>query len=68
MKEYIETTCKIGQGAQCCKYLLVCSNGFECAKVDSAFKEVVDRVWATAHRVPQGDNCRGSRDFETEIK
>ena len=55
----IENICKIGQGAACCKYLVVGGNGFECMKTDLDNKKVVDDNWAHHEHVAQGDNCDG---------
>lgn len=61
--EYIQNICKIGQAELCCKYLIMGSKGFECAKKTS-MKEVVDDNWANNEHVAQGDNCEGLETFE----
>lgn len=66
MNDYIRNVCKIGQGAECCKYLLLASTGFECAKVNPLDKTTVDKVWATTEHVAQGDNCEGKEDLNGE--
>lgn len=62
MNEHIEKVCKIGQGADCCKYLLF-SKVFECAKVNKNDKEVIDENWKTTKHVAQGDNCEGKENL-----
>jgi hypothetical protein len=57
LDEHVKNVCKIGQGAECCKYLLLGSGGFECAKI-SEWKEVVDKAWNST-KTAQGDNCEG---------
>lgn len=64
MTEYIKNVCKIGQGASCCRYLVVGSKGFECMKFDLNNKEFIDANWATVTHVAQGDNCEGKPDLE----
>jgi hypothetical protein len=57
MNTNIINVCKIGQGAACCKYLLVGPGGFECAK-EEGYKELVDKAWNSSKNA-QGDNCNG---------
>lgn len=61
-KRWIVTTCKIGQRAECCKYLIAGSNGFECAKTNLELKTTIDIQWSLHHHVAQGDNCDGITD------
>lgn len=64
--EYIKTVCKIGQGAECCKYLVCGANGFECMKFDPENKKVIDINWAKTAHVSQGDNCEGKEKLWEE--
>ena len=59
MNNQIKTVCKIGQGADCCKYLVMSPNGFECSKFKPEDKAVIDKAWESGHHVAQGDNCGG---------
>ena len=59
LPKHIIDVCKIGQGNDCCKYLVCGAKGFECMKVDSSMKKIIDNTWATTHHVAQGDNCEG---------
>lgn len=34
ISKYIKDICKIGQGHECCRYLLMGPKGFECGKMD----------------------------------
>lgn len=57
--EYVDKTCKIGQGAACCRYLVMGHKGFECMKgVHSVALTIDQRIIAgTYHSL--GDNCQG---------
>lgn len=63
MNKDIDEICKIGQGADCCKYLTIGGKGFECAKVDAKWKSIVDKAWAENEHVAQGDNCEGKENL-----
>jgi hypothetical protein len=64
LENYINTVCKIGQGALCCKYLVAGTTGLECCKIDESNKAVIDKEWAvnSHNHTAQGDNCEG-QDF-----
>lgn len=55
MVDHVKNVCKIGRGADCCKYLTVGSNGFECAKLTS-LKLAIDR---RDNMNAKSDNCEG---------
>jgi hypothetical protein len=55
---YIKDTCKIGQGHDCCRYLIMGSKGFECAKV-TILKAHLDERVRQESIVARGDNCEG---------
>jgi hypothetical protein len=57
-QEHVSKVCKIGQGASCCKYLVM-GKAWECMRVDPANKKVIDDNWAIHPHVSQGDNCKG---------
>lgn len=59
LKEYVYTVCKIGQGKQCCSYLLVGSKGFECAKLDDKALKLLKSRIDSGQMVSQGNNCEG---------
>ena len=50
--------CKMGKGNECCRYLVMGTEGFECAK-DSSLAPTLDSRVANGHFVSQGDNCDG---------
>lgn len=62
MNKAVEEVCLIGQGAKCCRYLLMGSKGFECAK-NTDFKSILDDRVADNAMVAQGDNCDGREDL-----
>ncbi len=66
LNKQIEEVCKIGQGADCCKYLVMGGKGFECMRINLANKKVVDDNWAIHDHVAQGDNCQGKEDLTKE--
>lgn len=63
VSEYIKDICKIGQGADCCRYLAMQASGFVCMKVRDDLKELIDDSWVRTQRVAQGDNCEGKEDL-----
>ena len=56
--EYVKDVCKIGQDAECCKYLTVGGTGYFCCKVNAEDKDVIDTNWDDS-KSAQGDNCEG---------
>ena len=55
---YWRTVCKIGQGADCCRYLACGSKGLECLKHTELQPELDKRAMLkTMHA--QADNCPG---------
>ena len=54
--EHVKAICKIGQGAECCRFLVAAERGFECAKHSDLHEAIQARVeFMTA----KGDNCEG---------
>lgn len=56
--ERLKNICKIGQGNECCRYILGGNNGFECGKHSKLKKEIDDRVNSN-FMIAKGDNCEG---------
>lgn len=54
--ETLKNVCKIGQGANCCRYILCGQNGFECGKLTKLKESIDKRVNIMAAK---GDNCKG---------
>lgn len=57
-RDRVQDVCKIGQGAECCRYLMAGGSGFECAKKTS-LAEVLDARVETGSMAARGDNCPG---------
>lgn len=56
--EFIQSTCKIGQEAACCRYLVLDPyKGFQCGKLSPSTKAMFDARVKTMSA--QGDNCEG---------
>jgi len=62
IENWLQEICKIGQGAQCCKFLTVGPGGFSCGKMDPAIYAGILATWHLAPHTAQGDNCDGVSD------
>lgn len=62
-EDEIHNLCKIGQKHDCCRYLILGSNGFECAKL-GPHKAYLDHRVATETITARGDNCEGKATDE----
>lgn len=58
--------CKPGAGADCCAYLVVGSQGFECARLTN-MKFVIDLRLADGSMNAMGDNCEGIGESKTLV-
>jgi hypothetical protein len=67
LSEHIKNVCKIGQRHDCCRYLAVGAEGFECLKGTSLQVTLDTRVYNNT-MVAQGDNCEGKTIKELNIK
>jgi hypothetical protein len=56
--DFVKQTCKIGQGAVCCRYLGADGGGFDCLKLTSLRAYLDERV-ALGTITARGDNCEG---------
>jgi hypothetical protein len=61
---HLLTVCKIGQGHECCRYVLMSADGWMCGKVDPASRKLLDDPIRRARFTAQGDNCDGVADLE----
>lgn len=59
MTDHVKDVCKIGQGHDCCRYLVVAPGGFECGKLEPPVKYVLDRRVRNEQITARGDNCEG---------
>jgi len=57
--EWAKRVCQVGQGAACCRYLLLAAHdGWRCGKLTD-FKAYFDRRVTEGTITAQGDNCPG---------
>lgn len=64
MSEHIGKVCRIGQGHECCRYLMIGPKGFECAKVAGIrVKALLDQRVAEEAMTARGDNCDGKESL-----
>lgn len=54
---HIKEVCRIGQGAACCRYLIMSDSGWECWKIDKALRQSIDN--RVQNMIAKGDNCEG---------
>ena len=64
MSEHVGKVCRIGQGHECCRYLMMGTKGFECAKVAGiGMKALLDQRVAEETMTARGDNCDGKESL-----
>ncbi len=61
--DFVKQTCKIGQGADCCRYVTMGVDGWGCAKVNPRMKAYIDK---RTDMKAKGDNCPGFGVVETK--
>lgn len=57
--EYAKEVCKIGKGADCCRYLTMSPKGWSCEK-NSSLREIIN---ARTDMVAKADNCGGRKSL-----
>jgi hypothetical protein len=57
-KERLREICKLGQGADCCRYITAGPDGIRCQKFTSVGRYIDARVLEGTF-VARGDNCPG---------
>jgi hypothetical protein len=55
----LKTVCKIGQGHECCRYIVAGADGIECAKLQPVLQLQIDQRVASGQFTARGDNCEG---------
>jgi hypothetical protein len=55
--EAAEQICKLGQGENCCAYLVMKQNGFECAKIDPALVCLIKNRLEQGLMTAKGEGC-----------
>lgn len=63
MNNHVNTICKIGQGADCCRYLTMGPDGFCCEK-HRVHKSTLDARARNRTMVAISDNCDGLVESE----
>ena len=58
-EEKLNEVCKIGQGADCCRYLVVDGDDIDCGKNDPELKAMIDERVEEGKFTARGDNCEG---------
>lgn len=56
--EHVRSVCRLGQGADCCRYLVM-GDGFQCVKLVPSAQATIDQRVAAGAFTAQGDNCEG---------
>lgn len=56
--EKLNKICKMGQGHECCRYITVSSEGFECAK-GTLLQKTLDFRASRNQMTARGNNCKG---------
>jgi hypothetical protein len=57
---YVKDVCKIGQGHECCRYLLMSPRrGWQCGKTIDRARRYFDQRVADQLMTARGDNCPG---------
>jgi len=57
--DYAKAVCKIGQGAACCRYLVMSKNGWSCEKNNPEGAAMINARVAADRFISRGDNCEG---------
>ena len=56
--KHAKEICKVGQGDECCAFLVMGRDGFECVK-GTELKLLIDLRLAEGTMNAKGDNCKG---------
>lgn len=57
--ERLVNTCRVGQGAACCRYIVSGGDGVECAKHEPDLNRQINERIKEGLFIAQGDNCEG---------
>ncbi len=60
---HLHKVCLVGQGADCCRYILGGSSGFKCAKGTFLATALDARI----DMVAKGNNCNGEDDIKEHL-
>jgi hypothetical protein len=59
MNKHIKDICKIGWGKDCCRYLTMSPNGWNCERNNPDIKNIIDKKVESGSFTAQGINCDG---------
>jgi hypothetical protein len=62
-QEHVNNVCGVGTGAKTCSYIMMSSEGWECAKGTMVERAINERR-ETGTMNAMGNNCSGSPDFK----
>ncbi|HMF66109.1 MAG TPA: hypothetical protein VK602_00695 [Phyllobacterium sp.] len=60
--QHLDNVCKMGHGAETCRYIVADGGGIKCAKHEPVLVEQINRRVAANAFVARGDNCEGLSD------
>jgi hypothetical protein len=66
LTDRLKEICKLGQGAECCRYLVIDQVGIHCAKFDVRLSDQIHARIARGLMTAVGDNCPGI-DWEEKL-
>jgi hypothetical protein len=58
-RPFLDAVCKMGQGHDCCRYLVGAPNGIQCAKLDAGLALTIDQRATAGLMTARADNCAG---------
>lgn len=58
-RAFVKTICRMGQGHNCCRYLICDGLGFHCAKLSPALAIQINARVKAGSMTAQADNCAG---------
>jgi len=59
MNDHIKNVCKIGQGKECCRYLTMGPDGWNCERNNPGMKNAIDKRVESGSFTAQEINCDG---------
>lgn len=66
VSNYVKNTCRIGQGAACCRFLAIDPlTGFDCLKMTARGRAMIAQ--RQPHMTAQADNCEGIEQLHKEL-
>lgn len=63
---HVQDVCRIGEGRDCCAYLAMSVDGFQCAKSSKVVVAAIEKRLAEGSMEARGDNCSGPPDYKED--